>query len=149
MKHDIHTVQALCEQPCREGSNFYSVTFESDKVGAINAQLTLAEIQVALEEVCKYLGYSMSFEDRVLTRGYLKLTLHTEDPEQLYYALNMLVDRSIINYNPATIDGILFGVESWQDWQEFGGRIYVGAETRSWAMSYLKDGMAGWRTYVF
>lgn len=149
MNPDFHIVHALLENPCREGSDFTPISFESDKVGAINTRLKIAEIQAALEEVCKYLGHSMAFEDKVLTRGYLKLTLLTEDPEQLNYALSMLVERGIINYNPATIDGILFGSESWQDWQDFGGRIYPGTETRSWSLSYHNKGMMGWRSYTF
>jgi hypothetical protein len=149
MQHNNHIVQAHWEQICRRGSYFHPVAFESDNVGAINPRLTLAEIQVALEEVCKYLGYSLSFEDKLLTQKYISFSLRTEDPEQLYYALNMLVDRGIINYNPATIDGVLFGRESWREWQEFGGRIYPGVKTRTWSLSYHKDGMQGWRNYWF
>ena len=140
------TVQAIKELPIDRQQ---VVSFESDNVGAINAALTLCQIQEAIDEVCRYLGYAANIEERELTRSYVKVNLRTEDPEQLYYAMNMMVERGIINYNPATIEGILFGAESCEKWTEFGGRIYPGQTQRSWSLSEHVQGGIKWQPYIF
>ena len=139
------TVKATKETP-----RFLStIEFQSDNVGAINTALSLADIKAIIEDVCKYLGRTITFKDPTLSRAYLQVDLSTEDPEQLYYALSTLVERNIINYNPATIDGVLFGSEHCQEWNVFGGRIYAGASEREWSLATNTIGTAQWLPYTF
>ena len=139
------TVTATKETP-----GFLStIEFKSDKVGAINTALDLCAIQNIVEDVCKYLDLAITLKDPVLTQGYLQVTLSTKDPEQLYYTLSMLVERGIINYNPATIDGVLFGSEYCQEWDSFGGRIYATASEREWFLLADAAGTIRWQPYTF
>lgn len=139
------TVTAAKETP-----GFLStIEFKSDNVGAINTALDLCAIQNVVEDVCKYLDLAITLKDPVLTQGYLQVNLSTEDPEQLYYALSMLVERGIINYNPATIDGVLFGSEYCQEWDSFGGRIYARTSERAWSLATDSVGTMRWQPYIF
>lgn len=125
------------------------LSFESDSVGAINTNMKLGEIQAAIEEVCQYLGSDVDLKEQDLTNDYVKADFIIEDPEQFYFAMSMLVQRGIINYNPTTIDGIVFGEETLQGWTKFGGRLYTGEKERSWTLAKEGEGYIKYISYKF
>ena len=139
------TVTAIKGTP---GQNI-TISFESDNVGAINTKLTMTDIQAALEVASRYLKCSVASKRKLLTAEYVEVLFLMDDVEQLYYAFNVLVERGIINYNPATADGTLFGEEHCDDWDSFSGRLYPRATEHTWDLSKHSNGRLEWQPYTF
>lgn len=145
MSINTTTVTAIKGTP----SQNITISFQSDSVGAINTKLTMTDIQATLEVASKYLKYSVASKRKKLTAEYVEVLFLMDDAEQLYYAFNVLVERGIINYNPVTAGGTLFGEEHCDDWDSFGGRLYPGATEHTWDLCKHSNGRLEWQPYTF
>jgi hypothetical protein len=127
----MNNVHAEKETP----SGFETISFTSDKTGAINTSLTLQEIEIVLKQVSQYIQHRVYQRNPLSTQSYIQAVFRTDDAEQLWLTMNMLVDKGIINFNPVTRAGLIFGQEHHDQWYEFGGRIYPYHASREWSLS--------------